>query len=227
MSKRHSDSSFFVKSSDNAFKDRQKNIFDQLTLIDKEKNLNSSTDWSDGSELPENNGSVLPVTSRQKRKETKPFRGKESIFKRPEMLPPRFKARDIPDYQRHPDRWTKYSLADVSNDEMSERSNTATAMAFLQELASRKNESLEGNSEESVKIEFKLKKKCEESSITKDSTKGTNEEKGLFKNSKLVMPEYEVGRGKKKELKRSNKSSQDIDKRNKEIKLSHLEEEDE
>ncbi|XP_061188234.1 uncharacterized protein LOC133196308 [Saccostrea echinata] len=38
-----------------------------------------------------------------------------------------------PDYKAHPEKWTKYSLEDVGNEDMSESSNTRAAFAFLEE----------------------------------------------------------------------------------------------
>jgi hypothetical protein len=68
----------------------------------------------------------------------KQFRGKESIFKRPDAPPPRFKNKGVPDYHRHPHKWIRYSLGDVSQEDMSDQSNTAAALSFLKEMQERK-----------------------------------------------------------------------------------------
>nr|CAD7262765.1 unnamed protein product [Timema shepardi] len=53
---------------------------------------------------------VISTTSlKRKRTAMKQFRGKESIFKRPEALPPRFKNKDVPDYHKHPHKWVRHS----------------------------------------------------------------------------------------------------------------------
>ncbi len=43
-----------------------------------------------------------------------------------------------PDHRRNPQNWTKYSLEDVSTDQLSDRSNTAAALDFLKQLKRRK-----------------------------------------------------------------------------------------
>ncbi|XP_067655730.1 uncharacterized protein [Haliotis asinina] len=53
---------------------------------------------------------------------------------------------DTPDYELHPDRWTAYSLHDVSNSDMSDSSNTQAAFKFLDER--KRLRELEGHSEE-------------------------------------------------------------------------------
>ena len=53
-------------------------------------------------------------------------------FKRPRLGPGRPRSRR-PDHEVHPERWKEYSLADVMPDDMSEKSNTRTALAFLED----------------------------------------------------------------------------------------------
>ncbi|XP_046326082.1 protein TSSC4-like [Haliotis rufescens] len=54
--------------------------------------------------------------------------------------------RGTPDYKVHPERWTPYSLDDVSNTDMSDSSNTQAAFKFLDER--KKMRELEAHSEE-------------------------------------------------------------------------------
>ncbi|XP_041366430.1 protein TSSC4-like [Gigantopelta aegis] len=53
-------------------------------------------------------------------------------FKRPRLGPCRPRNRQ-PDHTVHPERWKEYSLEDVSTDDMSDKSNTQTAFAFLED----------------------------------------------------------------------------------------------
>lgn len=219
---------FFIRSSENSFTDRQKNIFDQLNLVDNEKKHISHYDdlqspSQSTSSKHEGRFAVIPLH----RKETRHFRGKESIFKKPVALPPKFKSHDIPDYQRHPDKWVKYTLGDVSQDDMSERSNTAAAMTFLNEMAARKSFESEADEKEfDGKIKFKPRKKYDQSCSNTDELDECTSKTG-FRNSKLVMPEYVVGREKKKGVKRTQKNELNEKKPVKEIKLSHLDDDDE
>lgn len=41
------------------------------------------------------------------------------------------RPRLTPDHQKHPERWTRYDLGDVSSQDLSERSNAAAALSFL------------------------------------------------------------------------------------------------
>ncbi|CAL1542682.1 unnamed protein product [Lymnaea stagnalis] len=57
---------------------------------------------------------------------------KDNIFRRP-YRPQRKGCQPIPDFKKHPEKYTCYSLADISEKDMSEKSNTMTALAFLEE----------------------------------------------------------------------------------------------
>ncbi|XP_058066366.1 U5 small nuclear ribonucleoprotein TSSC4 [Anopheles bellator] len=60
------------------------------------------------------------------------YRGRESIFKRPSApIGQCLKRANLPDYQRNPHKWTKYTLEDVDT---SERTNTAAAFSFLKQI---------------------------------------------------------------------------------------------
>lgn len=50
-------------------------------------------------------------------------------FKKPFSKPPKL----IPDYIKHPDKWTAYTLADVHDRDMSESTNTSVALKFINE----------------------------------------------------------------------------------------------
>src|SRR5699024_3675435 len=104
----------------------------------------------------------------------------------------------IPDFKKNPHKWKKYSLADVKDEDMSDRSNTKTALSFLNELKSRNimdTSDSESTSEEPRKIVFnKLP-----STLKTTSLNNKEEVKSSFRSSKVVMPEYVVGQKVKKE----------------------------
>lgn len=212
-------------SSQSTFTNRQKNLFEEL---DKAREQVRDKIICDEESMEIDTSSK--ITLKRKRSETKHFRGKESIFKRPELplnkcLPPRM----APDFQKNPHKWTKYSLEDVHLEDMSERSNTSAALSFLQELEDRKNiekiEAVEQNS----KIIFKKRIKDPQSiiSTSKVQTVERQNEKLAFRGSKIVMPEYVVGQ-KPKTIKKNTIAAEKGTEKVKEIKLDHLvEDEDE
>merc|ERR1719228_454953 len=66
---------------------------------------------------------------------------KPETFKRPTSFrKPQRKPNYIPDHRKNPHKWTKYTLEDVSADQMSDRSNTKAALQFLTELKDQKRE---------------------------------------------------------------------------------------
>lgn len=57
-----------------------------------------------------------------------------STFKRPQRRPFYKHGRQgVPDFRKHPEKYTHYSLGDVSERDMSDRSNAQAAFAFLEE----------------------------------------------------------------------------------------------
>jgi hypothetical protein len=247
---------FFIKGGDGSFTDRQKNIFEKLTVAEKERNerqqelddhTHSNNIISAGnsvssrkrcrSEKKKNRGeeSIL------KRPGVKKYKGEESIFKKPDVPPPRFKNKGVPDYHRNPHKWIKYSLADVSQEDMSDQSNTAAALSFLKEMQERKSqEEMEVDDITQPLIIFKhpnikMKRLSQyDTSFGADSgmTNGGRADeyvKPCFQSSKLVMPEYVVGVTKKKDKKKQEKPDHLPQNENisSKIILQHLTEEDE
>ncbi|XP_017475786.1 PREDICTED: uncharacterized protein LOC108366036 [Rhagoletis zephyria] len=157
------------------------------------------------------------------------MRGKESIFKKPEMpLSKCLKPRRTPDYKVNPQKWTKYSLADV---DISDHTNTAAAFQFLKQMDEQleARAEKEGNFEEGkLKIEFKRSSKIRKQMKAKedDELKDVEVDKPRLKGSKVVMPEYVVGQ------QRESKKKHKVATENKvraagTLKLEHLQEEDE
>lgn len=117
----------YVKDHTNDFKQRQGSLFDALEAAEKEH-----------SEIIAKAKNKAPKSGHNynQRSFTKPYRGKESIFKTPETPLSRLKAKNYHGKPRG--KWTKYSLCDVSADDMSDTSNTRAAFSFLRELEDRK-----------------------------------------------------------------------------------------
>lgn len=205
---RNESQNFLINSSYESFKDRQKNVFDQLDIERDSKILQSNSNTFMDTDEP-----IDTVIKPEKKIDIKNFQGKESIFKRPLARPPKHIAnRRTPDYQMNPHKWTKYSL-DVPNEDLTESANTAAAMSFLKELEERKqNDDLVDV--EPQKIMFKKR-------FSKDIVNEGEGTSKSFQNSKVVMPEYVVGQKVKKELKRKEKKIGNTNSM-KGIKLDHL-----
>lgn len=109
-------------------------------------------------------------------------------FKRP------FNRQKAPDHTKNPSKYTKYSLSDAPN--VSDRSNTQTALAFLKELGDRKepvqslSEELDGG--DSSKIVFKRPKRNADDK--KQPTAPDIEEHVSCAITKRILPEAVVGR---------------------------------
>lgn len=240
---------FKLNGGDGAFADRQKKLFDQLSIAEKEYNRHKNSDTYLAPEEVEYSDPIEECHSqrsgRKRKSETRQFRGKESIFKRPEGPAPRNNCQSIPDHHKNPNKWMKYSLDDVSNDDMTDCSNARTAFAFLKELKARKAKEEEENKKDSdvlmdtndseiisfkkpvsTSIQFKKPERVECSGSDGSSIIVTREEKPIFLSSKIVMPEYVVGQKQKKKKDKEKKARVKVD-RTKELKLNHLEELDE
>lgn len=198
--------SFQLASTHKSFNDKQKDLFKEL---DKVTVL-----------LPQDTEAKIQVDGRDNKfhyPSLKQLRGKESIFKRPEIPLRRCLPRSkIPDFQKHPDKWTKYSLHDVKDEDMSELSNKKAALSFLKELENRT--ITDENAMDSFPNKITFQKSMLISNIVDSESKYT------FRNSKLVMPEYSVGQKIKKEKKNKEKRSGHS---SKQLMLSHLMTEDE
>jgi len=244
----HTSANFTLRGGDAAFANRQRVLFDQLSIAESKCNKPDRSE-TDDAEIRDCEKRSAPSDDRRQKRETKRFRGKESIFKRPEGPAPRANFRNIPDYHRNPHKWVKYTLDDVSSEDMTERSNTQAAMSFLRELKARKKkeevddcedkmdvEPCELNTQDSNETRFKSKKRASSSQITfrKPRTRETEEDtvaivepdnKPVFRSSKIILPEYVIGQ----KPKRTCKQNRPVVKvnRSKELRLDHLQEPDE
>lgn len=247
--KMHTTGDFTLHGGDTGFANRQKRLFDSLSDAEQECNKNKMVVESAHMDTDVNDTSKCQILrAGQKRKsETRRFRGRESIFKRPEGPAPRAANRSIPDYHKNPHKWMKYSLDDVSNDDMTEQSNTRAALSFLKELKDRRSrgqikgaekmdvDEIASSEQSRNEVAFKSRRVKTESTIEFKKPENSTEEvqsmpvidtgdKPVFRSSKIIMPEYIVGQ-KQKKKNRTGKPVGKVD-RSKQLKLDHLEEHD-
>ena len=140
----------------------------------------------------------------------------------------------VPDFKKNPDKWTKYSLEDVEN--VTERSNSTAALQFLQTLKKNKMDVDEPAADLSLKPVFKRPSKktsrtdpaTEEVGIAETITPEISESfaKPTFVGSKQVLPEYVVG-AKPVKKKGAVKPIGTQSSKSSELKLSHLDDEEE
>lgn len=224
-----------------AFSNRMKALVDQLSIAETEYNKRKEDLAPSYMEVSEESKEICRSQqkegSKKRKHETQKFRGRPSIFKRPQGPAPRSIYRGIPDYHRNPHKWIKYSLDDVSNEDMTDRSNTRVALSFLKELKARKAQMTEKMDIDDNKILFKSKKtgstskipfkrpevetaNCENSSVIV-----CTDDKPMFKNTKIIMPEYVVGQKQVKKIKKNKLPI--VSSSSTKIKLDHLQELDE
>ncbi|CAH0398821.1 unnamed protein product [Chilo suppressalis] len=207
-----------------SFHERQKSLFNQLKDAEEQYSFSKSNKVSAEQDF----GAIDRHTYRKVKHEMKQFRGRESIFKRPEAnLRECLRAKSVPDYMKNPKKWVYYSLSDVTPDQMSDSTNTATALALIRKMEEK--ETTDTNMEtNSSQDDFVFKKPTfRVSSAVKRTTKPENVNLTLTKNNKIIMPEYVVGVTKKKEKKNklpNHKSQANPDEKAKkaDLKLDHL-----
>ncbi|KAI0214160.1 hypothetical protein LSAT2_000745 [Lamellibrachia satsuma] len=191
-------SSFSLTGADTGFSSRSQDVFSSLATIEakhdafQKATATTASRKSDGETLIKDDPIVEDALP-QKR---------STAFKRPRGVPPPRK-RWTPDYRQHPERWVKYDLSDVQADQMSERSNTAAAMDFLNTQRRRKDENIGVDDAGRATIQFKkptVKVSCQTAGLKRCAA--TNDTS--FGNSKVVMPEHVVGQSasKKRQTKR-------------------------
>jgi len=137
-----------------------------------------------------------------------------------------------PDFKKNPGKWTKYSLEDV--DTMTNRQNTSAALQFLKSIKDQEME--EPKADLMVKPVFNRPTRTKSNQPTdpaidtdKPIATATTTDKPTFVGAKQILPEYVVGaKPAKKPGKAITKPVKSV-KVGKEMKLSHLgdEEEDE
>lgn len=205
-----------------SFHERQKNLFEHLKDAEDQCGFSKSNKATDVQDY----GVVDKRTYRKLKHEMKQFRGRESIYKREGAnIKQCLKNRTIPDHIKNPKKWVYYSLSDVTPDQMSDSTNTATALAFIREMEAR---------DAKLKIDHPdmdetglFKKPTFQFSKTIKQEK--NDEKATFKSSKVIMPEYIVGVTKQKKEKKMVPKKEETESENVkkvELKLNHLYDDD-
>ncbi|XP_059470029.1 U5 small nuclear ribonucleoprotein TSSC4 isoform X2 [Neocloeon triangulifer] len=212
---------FKIAGGDDEFNSRNRSVFDQLNSLSPSVRTSTSVSVDD---FPER-------SHRRRSHETRHLRGQESLFKRPDPPPPRWHGgQRIADHQKNPHKWTRYSLGDVSSEDMSDRTNTSTALSFLNELRKRREQKEEDEMEtDEPTQQVQFKRPARKQGAAKEAREASPEGKPegpIFRGSKRVMPEYIVGQRSGQSSRRGDRKSQ-ADGKSKKLKLDHLMMEDE
>lgn len=146
----------YVKDSNNEFKQRQGSLFSALEAAEKEH-----------TEIIAKVKTKVPKSAHNynQRSFTKSYRGKESIFKTPETPLSRLKSKNY--YGKPKGKWTRYTLNDVSADDMSDSGNSRAAFSFLRELQDRRRAADREDIPADFKPVFKKPQLQKEDSISK------------------------------------------------------------
>lgn len=238
-----SSQSLFSDVDNDAFKRRQNDLFNVLLQTEKETIKkdsflavsNKETSMSEKIKLHRN----IRHHNQQHNEPKAARKSERAVFKKPEnrcsTVFRKPHTNKTPDFIANPHKWTKYSLASVTESDMSERSNTNAALSFLNDLKKRRsveNDSVNVDCSELVpdgenKIEKILfKKKTTKSTESSDHSTSSDDNKEQFVGTKCVMPEYIIGQ-KLKKVKNADVAKIQEKKHNKEIALNHLFEEEE
>ncbi|KAF7282861.1 U5 small nuclear ribonucleoprotein TSSC4 [Rhynchophorus ferrugineus] len=208
-------SPFKLNLGNSEFADRQNKIFGQIEALESNRNTIISDDGK--KETP------YVVKRGVQKHEMKHFRGKESIFKKPLKTAPRNYINRMPDFKKNPHKWTKYSLEDVQD--MTEESNKKSAMDFLKDLEKRRKSEQDIADKEfeetPTKIVFNKHIKRTEGLLEGDISTADKpvDFKTSFRNSTLIMPEYNIGDRTMKKVKGPKRSKPE---KGRELKLDHL-----
>ena len=120
----------------------------------------------------------------------------------------------------NPKKYTKYSLADVSRDDMSERTNSRAAFDFLRELKQRR-DAEEEKHEEPMPLDGKVafRKPTKKARKDEDEAASSSSSSSVVQDgNKRVLPECVVGQKRPKDKGQSRSSS----KPSKKVKLTQL-----
>lgn len=202
------------------FEDKKKMLFDCLT---------SAEQCIKGTSLEQKKTVLNESHSRRDRKDVgRRFHGKESIFKKPGLpIGKCLQPRRVPDFKMNPHKWKRYSLGDT---DISDRTNTSAAFAFLAEIEKRKESAQDQDDEmndDTDKIVFNSKRPRFQQSVslrTKSDVDNSScdlDQKSTMRGSKTLMPEYVIGQKlQSKKRKPSTMSSSRGGKSGKETKRS-------
>uniref|UniRef100_A0A182IYW1 U5 small nuclear ribonucleoprotein TSSC4 n=1 Tax=Anopheles atroparvus TaxID=41427 RepID=A0A182IYW1_ANOAO len=163
------------------------------------------------------------------------YRGRESIFKRPNApIGKCLKRKELPDYKRNPHKWIKYTLEDVDT---SDRTNTAAAFSFLQQMEEQREGALRDATDEQnaapgacrslvrFNRSVRLREQLQEADESAEPPAG---EKPQFNGRRVLMPEYVVGQKDPKKVRRTSVRKPAVGKEKQSaLQLDHLMEENE
>ncbi|XP_013190587.2 uncharacterized protein LOC106134980 [Amyelois transitella] len=209
-----------------SFHERQKNLFNLLKDAEEQHSFSKTNKVTDAPDY----GVIDRRTYKRLKHEMKQFRGKESIFKKQDAnIRECLRARTVPDHVKNPKKYVYYSLADVTPDQMSDATNTATALALIRQMEEQEAEKSKMDHDDDGDTVFKKPTFRVSSAVKKLSP--IQDEKRVFKNNKIIMPEYVVGVSQKKEKKnkaiRSSQEGAETKEKQAELKLNHLYDDDE
>lgn len=209
-----------------SFQERQKSLFNHLKEAEDQHKISKGNVTQESMETSADCGVVDRQTYRHIKSKMKSFRGKESIFKRPEAPISRcLRPKTLPGYVKNPQKWTHYTLADVTVDQMSEATNKATALALLKNLEEK--ELAEKTQCSAVEPDILITKPSFHISATIKKDHIEDDNKISFKDNKVIMPEYVVGVSdrsikKRKDAMLKNKGRKVSVEKKTELKLQHL-----
>lgn len=207
-----------------SFQERQKQLFNQLKDAEEQygySKTNKNNNFTNASSIE-----IDKYTYRKLKHEMRQFRGRESIFKRAEAnIRECLRAKTIPDHIKNPARYTYYTLADVTPEQMSDATNTATAIALLRKLEDQQLSIKTESDIDDTGAVFKKPVFCSSATVKKE-THDMN--KSVFKSSKVIMPEYVVGATQPTTRKEKNTKcpTHKVSTVKAELKLEHLFDED-
>ncbi|KFB48193.1 AGAP005409-PA-like protein [Anopheles sinensis] len=166
------------------------------------------------------------------------YRGRESIFKRPNApIGQCLKRTHVPDYKRNPHKWIKYTLEDVDT---SDRTNMAAAFSFLKQMEEQREASLQDETDQQNSTQSQPGTGCralvrfnrsvrlrEQLQEADDPVETPAEERPQFNGRRVLMPEYVVGQRDPKKVKRTKRPVKAGEGKQNELQLDHLMEENE
>ncbi|XP_053607054.1 uncharacterized protein LOC128673310 [Plodia interpunctella] len=205
-----------------SFHERQKNLFNLLKDAEDQYGFSKTNKITDAPDY----GVIDRRTYKRLKSEMKQFRGKESIFKKKQDANIRecLRARTIPDHVKNPKKYVYYSLSDVTPDQLSDATNTATALALIRQMEDQEAEKSKMDDDDDTvfkKPTFRVSSAVKKELPTQDA-------RTILKNNKIIMPEYIVGVSQKKEKKDKaiRRTSQECTETKAQLKLNHLYDDD-
>ena len=232
-----------LQSTSDGFQSRSKDIFANLDSIADTKSKIKRNDNDDYDEKRQHQNRSRSPPSRDEKRYSKEFKGRESIFRTPNESgwPPsrsddrrprssqnrhrRGGPSKVPDHVINPKKYTKYDLSDVSKEQMTDRSNTRAAFDFLNQLKTRNENEDDEKCQEVDEGKISFKKPIKKSNISSEASSSNVVKDGV----KRVMPECVVGM--KRSLEKSKTEFSSTSKKSKssknKIALSHLDDDEE